>query len=68
MRRIGVIIEKDGHISLETQGFQGEACLEEAQALLKELESLGMDTETVKLERSGEYYAEERAKAKIRQD
>ena len=65
MRRIGVIVKEDGKLELETQGFQGEACLEETQKLLEHLEAMGLNVETTRLERTREHYAEEHAEAKV---
>ena len=65
LRRIGVIVKEDGKLELETQGFQGEACLEETQKLLEHLEAMGLNVETTRLERTREHYAEEHAEAKV---
>ena len=63
MRRIGIIL-KDGGIELETQGFQGEACLKEVEELIKQLEALGLDVDTTSTEPTGEYYVVEQVKVK----
>ena len=42
MRRIKFIISEDGKITFDFDGFQGNACLQEFQKLLRELESAGI--------------------------
>ena len=66
MRRIGVIVKEDGKIELETQGFQGEACLEETQRLLDHLGALGLDVETTRFVWTAEEYVGNTIEARVK--
>jgi len=65
MRRIGIIVQDDGNVILETQGFKGKACLEEAQQLLERLEALGLDSETLEIKETDEIYVREQSKTTV---
>jgi len=56
MRSFEIVIERDGRMKLRTQGFQGPACLEEAQRLKELVKALGVEVETEEVQLTEEYY------------
>jgi len=61
MKKIEIVI-KNGKIYVKTEGFQGEACIQEVNRLLEGLE--GVHVETQEITPTQEYYAKGAAKAK----
>ncbi len=58
MKRIRFVVGKDGKVNYETQGFQGEACLLEAQRILQTMrDEFGVDIDVEAIQRTPEYYA-----------
>ncbi|MEM2905044.1 MAG: hypothetical protein QW587_04815 [Candidatus Bathyarchaeia archaeon] len=60
-----VVVDADGRLFLQTRGFKGPACLEEARRLLALLKEAGVETENVEVRVTEEYYAG-REKAQVR--
>ena len=54
MKKLDLLIKPDGSIQILTSGYEGEACLRETEELLKKVESLGLDVETMKIEKTAE--------------
>ena len=60
MKTIRYMITEDGQITLDFNGFRGEACITEFEKILKALkENYGVTTTGIKQEMKPEYYAEQ---------
>jgi MarR-like DNA-binding transcriptional regulator SgrR of sgrS sRNA len=67
MPEFKAIVTPDGKIHLRASGFQGSACLEEADRLKHLLAEAGIDVDVESLELTDEYYrVQARAKASER--
>ena len=62
MRSFTIVVERDGKVKVQTQGFKGPACLVEAQRLKEVLKALGLELETEELTLTEEYYETETVK------
>lgn len=56
MEKIKFNVNKNGKVTLHTEGFAGETCIDEAQRLLQALESAGVETDFKGVEYTQEYY------------
>jgi hypothetical protein len=54
LKKLDLLIKPDGFIQILTSGYEGEACLRETEELLKKMKSLGLDVETMKIEKTAE--------------
>jgi len=57
MQEISIKIDKDGSVRVEPSGHRGNACLQELDKLLQELERAGISTEIATQKMKREYYA-----------
>ena len=55
MKKINVKI-KNGKITLETSGFEGPACIAEAEEIYRILKEAGVEIDLEKLEKKPEFY------------
>ena len=57
---IRYVINPDGSVTLDFNGFRGEACVQEFEKILRELEkNFGVKVDTIKQELKPEYYQEQ---------
>lgn len=64
MRKIGILISEEGKIEIKTEGFQGDACIKEADELLRKLREFGVEVETQEIKKTQEFYAVNEQKLK----
>jgi hypothetical protein len=57
MKTIKVIIDKDGKVKIEYNGFQGDQCFLEAKKLYEQLKSLGVNVEIQATQPTQEFYS-----------
>jgi hypothetical protein len=65
MRKIGIRIE-NGKLELRTEGFQGEACISEAETLIKKLKTLGVEVDTTEIEKTREFFTTQEQRTKVK--
>ena len=63
-KKIGILFEDDGKIILETDGYKGEACVDETIKLIEQLKALGVDVETLDVKPKDEAHEIEGAKTR----
>jgi hypothetical protein len=56
MKEIKTHIAKDGTVTIETSGFKGNACQEETDRILQDLEALGISVAVKEDKKKAEYY------------
>jgi hypothetical protein len=56
MREVRVEIDRDGRVRILYQGFQGDACFEEARRLYDFLKAQGLDVSIEQVMPTQEYY------------
>jgi hypothetical protein len=56
MKEIKTIIKPDGTTIIETSGFKGNACIEETERILQDLETLGISVGNKEYKKKAEYY------------
>lgn len=64
--RIEIVVDEDGTVRILTKGFKGPSCIKEVEKLLKLLEEEGLDTETLSLKKTPEYYEKEEAEHEVK--
>jgi len=67
-KRVDIKVDEKGRVHIDTSGFTGKACVEEAERLIAMLREAGLDVDTKHLELKEAYYvtakSDVRAKAK----
>ena len=54
--KVRYVIDPDGSITLDFNGFQGKACIDEVKKILEALKEQGINIDYVKQELKPEYY------------
>lgn len=59
MKTIRYVINPDGSIILDFNGFKGQACVQEFQKIVEALKDAGITVGELRQEKKQEYYSEE---------
>jgi hypothetical protein len=66
MRAINIVIKPDGSVAIKTEGFQGQTCIKETEALLNLLANAGIESKTENIALTPEAYGSATTKRAVR--
>lgn len=66
-KRVDVKVDKDGKVHVDTSGFSGKACVEEAEKLIAMLKQAGLDVSTEDVKLKEEFYVTARSDVRAKE-
>lgn len=66
-KRIDVKVDEHGKVHVDTSGFSGKACMEEAERLIAMLRQAGLDVSTEDVKLKEEYHVSARSSVRAKE-